>query len=57
VVILNPDQVKHLVLSRTAYFQDQSPLIGSYPKSAIEGEGFSMQQVAVGVGGLNPRFI
>jgi len=31
--------------------------LASYPKSAIEGEGFWMQQVASGVGGLNPRYI
>jgi len=31
--------------------------MGSYPKSAIEGEEFWMQQVASGVGGLNPRYI
>ncbi len=30
---------------------------GSYPKSEIEVERFQMQQIAVGVGGLNPRFI
>ena len=30
---------------------------GSCPKSAIEVERFQMQQVAVEVGGLNPRFI
>jgi hypothetical protein len=33
------------------------PLLGSCPKSAIEVEGFQMQQVAGGMGGLNPRFI
>ena len=32
-------------------------LQGSYPKSAIEREGFWMQQVGSGVGGLNPRYI
>src|SRR2546426_7784949 len=36
---------------------DLAQIQGSYPESAIEVERFRMQQVAVGVGGLNPRFI
>jgi hypothetical protein len=48
------DQIK-VVWTVDGKYDEQN--FGSYPKSEIEVERFQMQQVAVGVGGLNPRFI
>jgi hypothetical protein len=50
-----PDEVSESLLADRTIGRPRKK--GSYLKSEIEVERFQMQQIAVGVGGLNPRFI